>query len=101
MSSHDNNTPSENTNAQQRSEPAGAQPAAVTSPKRAASRQVVVAMLCMGLTGALTLLFWKKLQLVTGVPRTAYAEPEQKREGEKTGANREEASVQGEQVEPR
>lgn len=55
---------------EQRSKPA------IQGTTSAPSRRIVVALLMMGLTGALTLLFWKKLQLVTGVPRTAYAVPE-------------------------
>lgn len=44
--------------------------------KSTPARRVISAVLVMGLSGAITLLFWKKLQLVTGVPRTAYAVPE-------------------------
>jgi len=32
-------------------------------------------MLALSLGGGLALLFWLKLRVVTGVPRTAYAEP--------------------------
>lgn len=34
-------------------------------------------MLALSLGGGLALLFWMKLRVVTGVPRTAYAEPAQ------------------------
>lgn len=34
-------------------------------------------MLALALGGGLALLFWMKLRVVTGVPRTAYAEPRQ------------------------
>ena len=35
-----------------------------------------IALLAATLTGGLALLIWTKLRLVTGVPKTAYADPE-------------------------
>ncbi|GEM_PF-1346513 len=42
-------------------------------------RRVMVAVFTCALTGGLALLIWTKLRLVTGVPRTAYAEPAKER----------------------
>ncbi len=58
------------------------------------ARRVVAAVLVMGLSGAITLLFWKKLQLVTGVPRTAYAVPEHTPDPKPEQNNKSNASAQ-------
>ena len=58
------------------------------------ARRVVAAVLVMGLSGAITLLFWKKLQLVTGVPRTAYAVPEHTPDPKPEQKNKQNASAQ-------
>jgi hypothetical protein len=39
-------------------------------------RRVLYTVFTCALTGGLAMLIWTKLRLVTGVPRTAYAEPE-------------------------
>ncbi|MEX2217914.1 MAG: hypothetical protein WD749_04065 [Phycisphaerales bacterium] len=40
-------------------------------------RRLTMAVLCLLMAG-FALLFWSRLKLVTGVPRTAYAEPDQR-----------------------
>jgi ferric-dicitrate binding protein FerR (iron transport regulator) len=49
-------------------------PRASRAPKDPPSRRWAVGLLCLVLAG-LALLFWARLKLVTGVPRTAYAAP--------------------------
>jgi hypothetical protein len=44
---------------------------------RGAARRWIVAGVCLTLSG-LALLFWARLKLVTGVPRTAYADPRER-----------------------
>ena len=50
-----------------------------TCPRPAASRRVrrvgAVAFLCLS-AGVFSLLIWAKLRVVTGIPRTAYADPD-------------------------
>lgn len=47
------------------------------APGQPPSRGWAVGLLCLVLAG-FALLFWARLKLVTGVPRTAYADPSQR-----------------------
>ena len=59
---------------------AAAQPRACSSGAHRAWRSTIG--LCLALSvGALSLLLWSKLKLVTNVPRTAYAVPEERDQG--------------------